>query len=78
MTGLGLVCGPCGTELPPNAKFYNESAVPSYRVPWTGLSPHLAAALPEFLLPVRQPPSQNVGAARPEIWQTLCGKRAAV
>jgi hypothetical protein len=48
---LGLVCGPCGTELSPNAKSYNQSAVPSYRVRWTGLSPHLAAALPDFLLP---------------------------
>jgi hypothetical protein len=28
MTTPGLVCGPCGTELPPNAKSYNESAVP--------------------------------------------------
>jgi hypothetical protein len=28
MTVPGLVCGPCGTELPPNAKSYNESAVP--------------------------------------------------
>ena len=28
MTARGLVCGPCGTELPPNAKSYNESAVP--------------------------------------------------
>ena len=28
MTGLGLVCGPCGTELSPNAQSYNESAVP--------------------------------------------------
>ena len=28
MTAPGLVCGPCGTELPPNAKSYNESAVP--------------------------------------------------
>jgi len=51
MTAAGLVCGPCGTELPPSAKSYNESAVPSYRVRWTGLSPHLAAALPDFLLP---------------------------
>jgi hypothetical protein len=32
MTAPGLVCGPCGTELPPNAESYNESAVPSYRV----------------------------------------------
>jgi hypothetical protein len=32
MTAAGLVCGPCGTELPPNAKSYNESAVPSDRV----------------------------------------------
>jgi hypothetical protein len=31
MTAVGLVCGPCGTELSPNAKSYNESAVPSYR-----------------------------------------------
>ncbi len=29
MTATGLVCGPCGTELPPNAKSCNESAVPS-------------------------------------------------
>jgi hypothetical protein len=29
MTAAGLVCGPCGTELPANAKSYNESAVPS-------------------------------------------------
>ena len=28
MTVAGLVCGPCGTELPPNNKSYNESAVP--------------------------------------------------
>jgi hypothetical protein len=28
MTPPGLVGGPCGTELPPNAKSYNESAVP--------------------------------------------------
>ena len=28
MTAAGLVCGPCGTELSPNAKSYNESAVP--------------------------------------------------
>ena len=28
MTGPGLVCEPCGTEPPPNAKSYNESAVP--------------------------------------------------
>jgi hypothetical protein len=27
MTTSGLVCGPGGTELPPNAKSYNESAV---------------------------------------------------
>jgi hypothetical protein len=32
MTAPGLVWGPCGTELPPNAKSYNQSAVPSYRV----------------------------------------------
>jgi hypothetical protein len=31
MTAVGLVCGPCGAELSPNAKSYNESAVPSYR-----------------------------------------------
>ena len=49
MTAPGLVCGPCGTELPPNAKSYNESAVPSYRVRWTDLPPHLAAALPDFV-----------------------------
>ena len=56
ITALGLVCGPCGTELPPNAKSYNESAVPSSRVRWTDLSPpHLAGALPDF-----------VGAVRPE------------
>ena len=40
MTATGLVCGPCGTELPPNAKSYNESAVPSYRVRWTDSPPH--------------------------------------
>jgi hypothetical protein len=51
MTAPGLVCGPRGTELPPNAKSYNESAVSSCRVRWTGSSPHLAAALPDFLLP---------------------------
>src|SRR5271166_1164617 len=51
MTAPGLVCGQYGTELPPNAKSYNESAVPSYRVRWTGLSPRLAVALPDFLLP---------------------------
>jgi hypothetical protein len=28
MTAAGLVWGPCGTELSPNAKSYNESAVP--------------------------------------------------
>ena len=28
VTAPGLVCGPCGTELPPNAKSYNQSAVP--------------------------------------------------
>jgi aldehyde dehydrogenase (NAD+) len=28
MTAPGLVCGPCGTELSPNAKSYNQSAVP--------------------------------------------------
>ena len=28
MTAPGLVCGPCGTELPSNAKSYNQSAVP--------------------------------------------------
>ena len=50
MTATGLVCGPCGTELPPNAKSYNESAVPSYRVRWTDSPPHPAAALPDFLL----------------------------
>jgi DNA-binding beta-propeller fold protein YncE len=32
INATGVVCGPCGTELPPNAKSYNESAVPSYRV----------------------------------------------
>jgi hypothetical protein len=32
ITAAGLVCGPCGTELPRNAKSYSESAVPSYRV----------------------------------------------
>jgi hypothetical protein len=41
MTATGLVCGPCGTELPPNAKSYNESAVPSYRVRWTDSPPRL-------------------------------------
>jgi hypothetical protein len=30
MTAPGLVCGPCGTQLPPNAKSYNESAVPGW------------------------------------------------
>jgi hypothetical protein len=30
MTAPYLVCGLCGTELPSNAKSYNESAVPSY------------------------------------------------
>jgi hypothetical protein len=38
MTAPDLVCGQCGTELPPNAKSYNENGVPSYRVGWTGLS----------------------------------------
>jgi hypothetical protein len=28
MTAAGLVCGPCGTEFLPNAKSYNQSAVP--------------------------------------------------
>jgi hypothetical protein len=28
VTAAGLVCGPCGTEFLPNAKSYNESAVP--------------------------------------------------
>jgi fructoselysine-6-P-deglycase FrlB-like protein len=42
ITAPGLVCGPCGTELPPNAKSCNESAVPSYRVRWTDSPPHLA------------------------------------
>jgi hypothetical protein len=51
MTGRAWSVGRAETELPPNAKSYNESAVPSYRVRWTGLSPHLAAALPDFLLP---------------------------
>jgi hypothetical protein len=36
ITAPGLVCGPCGTELPPNAKSYNQSAVPSYQVRWSG------------------------------------------
>ena len=49
-TAPGLVCGPCGTELPPNAKSYNQSAVPSYRVRWTDSPPHLAAALTGFLV----------------------------
>jgi hypothetical protein len=31
MTAPGLVCGQYGTELPPNAKSYNESAVLSGR-----------------------------------------------
>jgi hypothetical protein len=51
ITAAALVCWACGTELTPNAKSYNESAVPSYRVRWTGLSPHPAAALPDFSLP---------------------------
>jgi hypothetical protein len=51
ITVVGLVCGQCGIELLPNAKSYNESAVPSYRVRWTDSPPHLAAALPDFLLP---------------------------
>jgi hypothetical protein len=51
MTVAGLLCGAYATELAPNAKSYNESAVSSYRVRWTGLSPHFAAALPDFLLP---------------------------
>jgi hypothetical protein len=73
MTAAGLVCGPCGTELPPNAKSCNESAVQSYRVRWTGLSPHLCSGSPGFLVTVRQPPPQNVGAANPVISTTLCG-----
>jgi hypothetical protein len=36
MTAAGLVCGPCGTEFLPNAKSYNQSAVPSYQVGWSG------------------------------------------
>ena len=31
MTTLGLVRGPCGTEPPPNAKSYNESAYRDFR-----------------------------------------------
>jgi hypothetical protein len=32
MTAAGVLCGAYATELSPNAKSYNESAVPSYRV----------------------------------------------
>ena len=45
MTAPDLVCGPCGTELPPNAKSYNESAVPSYRARWTDSPPRLCHRL---------------------------------
>ncbi len=52
MTAPGLVCGPCGTELPPNAKSYNESA--GARATGSG-GPNRSctpvAALPDFLLP---------------------------
>jgi hypothetical protein len=48
MTAVGLVCGPCGTEFLPNAKSYNQSAVPSYRVRWSSnasRSPLVVAAV---------------------------------
>ena len=28
MTAAAVVCGPCGTELPPNSKFCNECGAP--------------------------------------------------
>jgi hypothetical protein len=56
MTAPGLVCGPCGTEPPPNAKSYNESAVPKlpacrrtlqrlYRISYQAGTAMLAASL---------------------------------
>ena len=66
MTAPGLVCGPCGTELPPNAKSYNESAVPELPGPVNRLAAAPCSGSTGFLVTVRQQPSQNVGAVGPE------------
>jgi hypothetical protein len=46
MTAAGLVCGPCGTEFLLNAKSYNQSAVPSYQVRWSGDAGRSPLAVP--------------------------------
>ncbi len=62
----GLGCGPCGTEPPPNAKSYNESAVPELPGPVDRLVAAPFCGSTGFLVTVRQQPSQDVGAVRPE------------
>jgi hypothetical protein len=64
MTAAGLVCGACGTELPPNAKSYNESAVPELPGPVDRLAAAPCSGSTGFLVTVRQRPPQNVGAGR--------------
>jgi hypothetical protein len=50
MMAAGLACGAAcvGRDFSPNGQVPQREC---YRVRWTGLSPHLAAALPDFLLP---------------------------
>ena len=73
MTAPGLVCGPCVTELPPNAKSYNESAVPELPGPVDRLAGAPSSGSTGFLVTVRRQPSQNVGAVNPVISTMLCG-----
>jgi hypothetical protein len=73
MTAPGLVCGPCGTELAPNAKSYNESAVPELPGPVDRLVAAPCSGSTGFLVTVRRQPSQNVGAVSPVICTMLCG-----
>jgi hypothetical protein len=74
MTAPGLACGPCGTELPPNAKSYNGAVLP-------GPVDRLAAApcngSTGFLITVRQQPSHHVGAVNPVSSTMLWGYLAA-
>jgi hypothetical protein len=73
MTAPGLVCGPCGTELPPNAKSYNESAVPELTGPVDRLVAAPCSSSTGFLVTVRQQPSHHDGAVNPVSSTTLCG-----
>ncbi len=65
MTAPGLACGPRGTELPPNNKSYNESAVPELSGPVDRLVAAPCSGSTGFLVTVRQCRSEGSAAVGP-------------